>query len=50
VLIQKKSMIQELIEIEEQINVLKFSENIYDDEESSEFDKYKELLHSMFSP
>ena len=50
VLIQKKSMIQELIEIEEQINILKFSENIYDDGKSLEFDKYKELLPSMFSP
>jgi hypothetical protein len=43
-------MIQELIEIEEQINILKFSENIYDDGESSGFDKYKKLLPSMFSP
>ena len=50
VLIQKKSMIQELIEIEEQINILRFSENIYEDGESSGFDKYKELLPSMFSP
>jgi hypothetical protein len=50
VLIQKKSMIQELIEIEEQINHLKFSENIYDDEQSLGFDKYKKLLPSMFTP
>ncbi len=50
VLIQKKSMIQELIEIEKQINRLKFSENIYDDEQSLGFDKYKKLLPSMFTP
>jgi len=50
VLIQKKSMIQELIEIEEQINLLKFSENIYGDEQASRFDKYKKLLPSMFAP
>jgi len=49
-LIQKKSMIEELIEIEKQINLLKFSENIYDDEQASEFDKYKKLLPSMFKP
>jgi len=30
-------MIQELIEIEEQINILRFSENIYEDGESSGF-------------
>jgi len=50
VLIQKKSMIQELIEIEKQINLLKFSENIYGDEQVSRFDKYKKLLPSMFKP
>ena len=50
VLIQKKSMIQELIKIEEQINFLKFSENIYDDKQSSGFDKYEKFLPSMFSP
>ena len=50
VLIQKKSMIQELIKIEEQIIVLQFSENIYGDEQTSKFDKYKKLLPSMFTP
>lgn len=50
VLIQKKSMMQELIKIEEQINILKFSENIYDDEQTSEFDKYQRFLPSMFTP
>ena len=50
VLIQKKTMIQELIEIEEQINLLKFSENILGDEQVSRFDKYKKLLPSMFTP
>ena len=50
VLIQKKSMIQELIEIEKQINLLKFSENIYDEEQALGVDKYKKLLPSMFKP
>lgn len=50
VLIQKKSMIQELMEIEEQINLLKFSENIYDEGRTSKLDKYNELLPSMFTP
>jgi len=49
-LIQKKSMIEELIEIEEQINILKFSENIYDSEQVLGFEKYKKLLPSMFKP
>ncbi len=50
VLIQKKSMIEELVEIEKQINLLKFSENIYDDDQASGIDKYKKLLPSMFKP
>lgn len=49
-LIQKNSMIKELIEIEKQINLLKFSENIYDDEQVLGLDRYKKLLPPMFKP
>jgi len=50
VLIQKKSMIKELIKIEEELTLLEFSENIHDEEHTSEFDKYDKFLPSMFTP
>lgn len=51
IIIQKNSMKQELEEINQQINTLKRSENFEDGwETKSEFDKYKKLLPSMFTP
>jgi len=49
--IQRNSMIQELRDIEQQINTLKNSKTFEDGWESkSEYDKYKKLLPSMFTP
>jgi len=50
VLIQKKSMIKELIEIEEELTLLEVSKNIYDEKGTSEFEKYDKFLPSMFAP
>lgn len=51
ILILKNSMVQELEEINQQISFLKGSENIDENvKHSSEFDKYKKFLPSMFTP
>jgi len=51
IIIQKNSMMQEFKEINQQINTLKSSENFKDGWETKpEFDSYKKLLPSMFSP
>lgn len=49
--IQKNSMVQELNEINQQINTLKSSKNSEDGwEAKSEYEKYRKLLPSMFTP
>ena len=51
ILILRNSMVQELEEINQQITLLKNSENIEDEWElASEYDRYKEFLPSMFTP
>jgi len=51
ILIQRNSMMQELKEINQQINLLKNSESIEEGwEQASEYDKYKKFLPSMFTP